>query len=697
MKQNLISHAQEQPTQKRAFTRRDFLSMSLKTGAAAFTTSLLPTLRASADERYNVLFIMVDDLRPLLGCYGHPEMHTPNIDRLAQRGTLFNRAYCQYPLCSPSRTSMLTGLRPDTTRVTDNRAFFRQRAPNTVTLPQHFKTYGYHTQSVGRVFHLPEFQDDANSWSVPSWRPRWRPFDHETTPSWQALEAEDDDLRDGETAKRTVEVLDKIKNKQFLLAVGFYKPHLPYNAPKKYFDLYDIETFSIPDILDESTAEIIPPHWNEVRPFEDVPSGTTPLTYEKMLELIRAYAAATSYTDAQIGRVLDQLDALGLTEKTVIAFCGDHGYHLSENGTWGKNIIYDATLHSPLIVSMPGQGAIGTTTDALVELVDIFPTFCDACQIPILDELEGFSMVPVIEEPTLPWKTAAFSQFKQSRSIRTDQYRYTETGKLKELYDYGTNTNSEQNIANFPENADLVANLSERLHAGWQAALPEIPTRVPHAQTLTWDVNSDGVVDIQDLLLVSNSFRVETLEYPKADVNNDGRVDIIDLLLVASHLGESSNESAPRISKLPLQHVDCIEEWLSEARLVDDGSTIFREGIANLETLINSVIPKQGVLLPNFPNPFNPETWIPYDLAEDADVSIHIYNLRGESIRHLKVGFQPEGTYRTQSSAVYWDGRNSSGEFVASGTYFYSLTAQYRNRNLPKSSFRATRRMVIVK
>ena len=676
----------------RSYNRRDFLATSLKAGAAAFTTGLLPKCHVNADGQYNVLFIIVDDLRPLLGGYGHPEMHTPNIDRLAQRGTLFNRAYCQNPLCSPSRTSFFTGLRPETVGVTDNKTYFRQTVPDVVTLPQHFKIHGYHTQSVGKVAHIPTFQDDEYSWSVPSWRPQGIQFDHATTPSWQALDVEDDDLRDGKTAKRAVEVLEQVKNRQFFLAVGFYKPHLPYNAPKSYFELYENETFDL------SAIEIMPPHWNEIRPFEDIPSGVAPFSYDKILELTRAYAAATSYTDAQVGRVLNQLDALGLTENTVIAFCGDHGYNLGENGTWGKNVIVEAALRSPLIVSLPRQELLATKSDALVELVDIFPTLCDACQIPILPELEGLSMLPVIEQPTRPWKTAAFSQRNYGESIRTDRYRYTEFRKQRELYDYSLDPHSEYNIVDLPENAELVASLSERLQAGWQAALPETQEPVLLPQALPWDINNDGVIDIQDLLLVASSFGAETFEYPKVDVNQDGNVDIIDLLFVAAHFGESTGTAAPqRPAPLLPKHVDHIEKWLTEARLTDNGSNIFRQGIANLEVLINSVIPERSALLPNYPNPFNPETWIPYDLAEDADLHIHIYDLKGESVRRINIGFQSAGTYRTQSRATYWDGRNSVGESVASGTYLYTLTAQYRNHNLSESQFRATRRMVIVK
>lgn len=669
-------------------TRRDFLSTSLKAGAAAFTVGLLPNLSASVCDRYNVLLIIVDDLRPLLGCYGHTEMYTPNIDRIAEKGIVFNRAYCQYPLCSPSRTSILTGLRPETNGVQDNKKFFRDVDPETVTLPQHFKANGFHSQSVGRVFHLPDFQDDAFSWSVPSWRPAWRPFDHETTPSWQAMDADDDDFRDGETAKRTIEVLEEIKNKQFFLNIGFYKPHLPFNAPKKYFDLYENTSFNLPKFSGEDTSEIVPPHWNEVRPYADIPDGTAPISHEKLLELTRAYAATTSYTDAQIGRVLDQLDALDLTKNTVIAFCGDHGYNLAENGTFGKNIVYEATLRSPLIVSVPGQRSTGLRTDALVELVDIFPTLCDACQIPILPQLEGITMLPVVEQPTLPWKTAAISNRKARFSMRTDRYRYTEDRNYKELYDYAMDPNSEENIANLPENAELVTQLSEKLHAGWQAALPDMIPRNQQPKTLKWDVNDDGIVDIQDLHIISNNFYTHKPENKKVDVNMDGDVDIIDLLLVAAHLGESSNGNSPKQVSISVQSKNNLEKWILEAGRINDSSPILQKGIANLEMLMNSVLTKTSKLLPNFPNPFNPETWIPYDLASDADVSIHIYNIKGESVRHLKLGFQTVGTYRNQNRAAHWDGRNSLGEAVASGIYFYKLQA---------GKFQATRKMEVKK
>ncbi len=680
--------AQEQSSSNRPFTRRDFLSTSLKAGAAAFTTSLLSSYHAAAEGKYNVLFIIVDDLRPLLGCYGHPEMHTPNIDGLAQRGTLFNRAYCQFPVCNPSRASILTGLRPETNGVLDNSTYFRQTAPDAITFPEHFKAHGYHTRSVGKIAHGPAKLDDELSWSVPRWRaklPRYSGI-----PSWQALDVADDELRDGQIAKQAIEVLEEIQDLQFLLAVGFRKPHMPFNAPTKYYDLYDTPIFkNVPSVAPNST--------NEIRQYySDIPPGNDPLSEEKTLELIQGYAASTSYMDAQVGRVLEQLDTLGLTERTVIVFVGDHGFHLGEHGEWAKRTLFEVALRSPLIVSFPGQTPLGVNTDALVELVDIYPTLCDLCQLPIPSQLEGISMVPVLKEPARSWKTAAFSTVGKEngkRSIRTQRYRYTESKislvRGKELYDYEVDPDETVNMAFLPENEELAARLSERLHAGWQAALPGVSEQIRIPQMLPWDINNDGIVDIRDLIMVSNSFGVAVSEHPKADVNKDGNVDIIDLLLVAAHFGESSDSTAPSTRpNIRPEQFDIVEKWLTEARLADDGSTVFWQGIATLERLFNIAAPTETVLLPNYPNPFNPETWIPYDLADDANVYVHIYNATGESIRRLSLGFQTAGTYRARSRAAYWDGRNAAGETVASGIYFYTLQA---------GQFKTTRQMVIIK
>ena len=527
---------------QRSLTRRDFISTSLKAGAAAFTTGLLPNLNTKAAARYNVLFILTDDLRPMLGCYGHPEMHTPNIDALAQRGTLFHRAYCQYPLCSPSRTAVLTGLRPETTDILDNKTDFRQDMPQAVTLPQHFKTHGYHTQSVGRIAHLPRLQDDTHSWSLPSWRPPWVGIDIATTNSWSALDADDDELADGKVAKGAVKVLESLKNQTFFLAVGFYKPHLPLEAPRKYFELYDIADFSLPTspVPPEDAPARALNNWDAIRAYADLPEGKEPLPELLALAFIRAYAAATSYTDAQIGLVLAQLDALGLTDNTVIVFCSDHGHHLGEQGMWGKQTLFESSLRCPLIVSVPGSTR--AETDALVELVDIFPTLCDVCELSTPPESEGISMQPILEDATLPWKTAAFSSFGPGRSIRTAQYRYTEWGsngrRGKELYDITKIPHETRNIANLPQNAELIAHLSERLRAGWQRAVPGTEEDVPVPQTQPADVNNDGVVDIRDLVQVSSKLGEAGGTNVPEDVTQDGIVDIRDLVRVANHFGK---------------------------------------------------------------------------------------------------------------------------------------------------------------
>ena len=659
------------------FTRRDFLSKSLKVGAAAFATGLLPRSYAAPEGQYNVVFIVADDLRPLLGCYGHPEMHTPNIDRLAGRGTVFNRAYCQVPLCNPSRSSILTGLRPEATGVFSNAVDFRQKLPDVLDLQQYFNEHGYAAYSVGKVAH-------TRAPFIPG-------------PSWRALDVPDDSLNDGQTAKETERILADLKNQRFFLAVGFEKPHLPLYAPRKYYELYDTQDFDLPVTSNypKDAPAMARNNLDLFRLHSDIPSDDAPFSEEKTLELIRAYAASTSYMDAQVGRVLNQLDSLGLTKDTVIVFCGDHGFHLGEHGTWRKNTLFEVSVRSPLLISVPGQQP--NRTDALTELVDIYPTLCNACHLPIPSELEGLSLMPVIEEPTLSWKTAAFSELGRGgfrgRSIRTERYRYTEWGRKGrhglELYDYEADPNETVNIVDLPENAELVAHLSERLHARWQAALPDTQEQMPGPRTLPWDVNNDSVVNIQDLVLVSNYFGDKTPTHPKVDVNKDGSVNILDLILVAAHFGESSTPAVPSAhATISTEHFDLVEEWLIEAHLANDGSLAFQQGIAALERLMNTAIPKETALLPNYPNPFNPETWIPYDLAEDSEVEIHIYNLRGESVRELSLGYQSAGTYRSRSHAAYWDGRNAMGEHVASGVYFYTLRTGQVN---------ATRRMVVVK
>ncbi|MDH7480649.1 MAG: sulfatase-like hydrolase/transferase [Armatimonadota bacterium] len=512
------------------YTRRDFLKATLMAGAFAGLSTISPGLAFGKEEgKYNVLFIAVDDLRPTLGCYGAPVIKTPNIDALAARGTVFTRAYCQQAVCSPSRTSLLTGLRPDSTKVYNLEDHFRKFIPNVVTLPEYFKKHGYHTQAMGKIYH-PGL-DDPQSWSVPHWAAKAPTYlkpeslaqqkelrekleaqgrklkdevvekDPKTGlplkiirrasilkgPAWEDPDCPDNALADGMIADHAIETLREIKDKKFFLAVGFHKPHLPFVAPKKYFDMYAGEKAKIglsPNPFPpKDCPEIALTTFGELRSYTDIPD-VGPIPDEKALELRYAYYAAASYTDAQIGRVLNELDKLGLRDKTIVVLWGDHGWHLGDHSLWCKHTNFEVATRSPLIISAPGQKNKGAKTDALVEFVDIYPTLCELAGLPIPDNLEGTSAVPVMNNPKRKWKKAAFSQYPRpgnvmGYSMRTDRYRYTEWIKRDsgdvvavELYDYEKDPLGNVNIAGLPENKELVAKLSKQLRGGWKEARP---------------------------------------------------------------------------------------------------------------------------------------------------------------------------------------------------------------------------------
>ncbi|NLX96242.1 MAG: sulfatase, partial [Rhodopirellula sp.] len=470
----------------------------------------------------NVLFVAVDDLRPRLGCYGEPGVRTPNIDRLASEGVVFRNTFCQMASCNPSRSSLLTGRRPDTTTIFDNRRTLRSALPDVVTLPQQFKRHGYFTRSLGKVFHgtyrSDKKHEDPISWSVPEWRPDYvgyatpeglavlrrlhpKPFNNpRQSPQevmaqrgysgliWESPDVPDNALMDGRLADKAVETLREIKDRPFFLAVGFAKPHAPYVAPKKYFDLYDPDAIELP-VNDQPPRDVPPLASNgsaEVRGYVGVPRSG-PIPEKTRREIVRAYNACTSYVDAQVGKVLDELTRLGLRDRTVIVLWGDHGYHLGHNGEWGKNTNFDAAARVPLVVSSPGL-ASGKSSAAIVELVDLYPTLCEVCGVPTTQGLEGTSFRPVLETPDRPWKKAAFTQHPRplgqpgastGRSIRTERYRLTEwTGpRLKhptyELYDYHDDPGETVNLAHRPEYEERRKELTNQLHKGWKAALPE--------------------------------------------------------------------------------------------------------------------------------------------------------------------------------------------------------------------------------
>lgn len=461
----------------------------------------------------NVLFIAVDDLRPELNCYGAKHMQTPNIDRLASSGVLFERAYCQVSVCNPSRNSVLSGLRPDTTKILANNKFLRPTLPDVVTLPQHFKNHGYTALSLGKIFHHSEGEpgDDLQSWSKPSWY-HGKPYNHwfskESVEFIQGLKAlpkekqprlirgrpfdaasePDDVYPDGQTALKAIETLQRLKTdgKPFFLGVGFVKPHLPFTCPQKYWDLYPEDSIHLP--ADAAPAKDAPPpafhDLYELRTYGSIPPKGD-LDETTALKLIRGYRACVSFMDAQLGRVIAELDRLGLRENTVIVLWGDHGYHLGEQGLFTKMTNFELGTRVPLILSAPGLKTAGQKSQALVELVDLYPTLAELAALPADESLEGTSFVPLLKKPDRPWKKAAFSEYLRrgkegikGRSIRTDRWRYTEWKDPKgndmgtELYDYQTDPHERLNLTPQPQHAEQIKDLSSQLKAGWKVALP---------------------------------------------------------------------------------------------------------------------------------------------------------------------------------------------------------------------------------
>ena len=470
----------------------------------------MTSMANGAEKRPNVLFLVVDDLRTNLGCYGASHVHSPNIDRLASDGVLFERAYCQQATCGPSRASTLSGCRPETTGILDLQTRLSVVAPDVLTMPQHFKANGYETVSIGKVYH--NFRDDQKGWSVPQWsakderewigrgyltpgaaklvaesdaRPGAKPG---LGPAYEAPDVEDNAYPDGMNADRAIAELDRVKDKPFFLAVGFHKPHLPFNSPKRYWDMYDPATLPTAEV--DTPPDGAPPmaltDWGELRAYAGIPKKG-PLDDELARTLIHAYCACVSYVDAQIGRVLAELDRHGLRDNTIVVLWGDHGWKLGDYGCWSKHTNFELDTRVPLLLSAPGKRGAGTRTKALVELIDIYPTLCAMTGLSVPDHLESIGLEPLIDDPDRPWKTAAFSLFPRQRdgrkmmgrSMRTDRYRYNEwtdieTGELvaRELYDHEVDPRETVNRASREENRELVEALGRRLKAGWKGAAP---------------------------------------------------------------------------------------------------------------------------------------------------------------------------------------------------------------------------------
>ncbi len=416
---------------------------------------------------YNVLFIASDDLRPELGCYGNPLIKTPNIDKLASRGGRFERAYAQYPLCNPSRTSLLTGRYPTQTGVMDNEIWFRAEHPDFVTIPQHFKANGYAALRTGKIFHGGI--DDTDAWTEggesrsfsgarrpPNTSNPGGPSRASQSDRIVVLEGEGESNGDYRTATRAVEYMERHKDRPFFLAVGFAKPHSPPAAPKKFFDLYDSSKIQLPP--DFAPRPAAPPGFPEI----SIPKRNADLfigreaSQTEAREMIRAYYASVSFMDAQVGRVLDALDRLKLRDKTIIVFWGDHGYHLGEKGKWSKAYsLYEVGARVPLIIAAPQMkpGVSGRTT----QLLDLYPTLVELCGLPRPPGIEGHSLAPLLRNPRGQWNHPAFTvtryQEKLGKSVRTERWHYVEweDGKAGAmLFDHSRDPLELKNLADDP-------------------------------------------------------------------------------------------------------------------------------------------------------------------------------------------------------------------------------------------------------
>lgn len=442
---------------------------------------------AADSDRPNVLFIAVDDLRPELNCFGRTHIHSPNIDALAAGGVLFERSYCMVPTCGASRASLMTGLRPSRNRFVSYLARADKDAEGIATLNRHFKDNGYYTVSNGKVFHNPS--DNAAGWSEPAWRgstngyrlPESRSLQGRTNakgrkmrgPAYESSVSEDDEHTDGLTAVKAITDLNRLakRDEPFFLAVGFVKPHLPFVAPKRYWDLYDPNDIALPEnynVPADAPRESI--HTSgELRAYSGIPA-TGPVPEATAKQMIHGYYACVSFVDAQVGRVLAEVDRLGIADNTIVVLWGDHGWNLGDHTLWCKHSCFESSMHAPLIVRAPGIAG-GTQTRGLTEFIDIYPSLCELAGIDKPFHLQGRSFVKLLRNPQTPWKSQAIGRFQSGDTIRTDGYRYSEyttkDGKLsaRMLYDHVADPLEDTNIAGGPAATATADSLSKTLHA----------------------------------------------------------------------------------------------------------------------------------------------------------------------------------------------------------------------------------------
>jgi iduronate 2-sulfatase len=463
----------------------------------------LSTHAAQAGERPNVLFIISDDLNNFLGCYGDERAKTPNIDSLAARGMRFDHAYCQYPLCGPSRNSMLTGLYPNSTGILNNGQIFRQTIPSQISLPQAFRQAGYFVARLGKLYHYgvpnsigTDGHDDPGSWELEmnpagvdrlEEMPRTfslQPGQFGGTPSWYASPKPDEEHTDGLLAANAEWVLERCarqKDRPFFLAVGFFRPHTPYVAPKKYFDLYAEVEMPVVRGIKNDQADVPPAALASYRQRKK-------FTGDLRRQSAQAYYASISFMDAQVGRVVNTLDRLGLADNTIIVFTSDHGYHIGEHGLWQKMSIFEESARVPLLIVAPGAEKKGATAETPVALIDLYPTLTELCGIDPPDKLQGQSLVPMLKDAKKEGRGWALSQVDRNRgarsaegkrysgySLRTSRWRYTEWDEGREgreLYDHESDPKELANLADDPAHAATVAEMSQQLRTAIAATFP---------------------------------------------------------------------------------------------------------------------------------------------------------------------------------------------------------------------------------
>jgi iduronate 2-sulfatase len=443
------------------------------------------TVNAQDSEKTNVIMVVIDDLRTELGCYGVDAMHSPSIDRFAKKGMLFNHAYAQYPVCNPSRSSFLSGLRPDEVGIISNTVPLRRVQPNLVTLPQLFRENGYYTAGIGKIFHLSVDHADERALFVDplSWDYFFDALDGTTKAgrqgegrnltngkipwaTWKAAAGDDADQPDGINNLKVLKVLEDNHERPFFIGYGIHKPHDPFIAPQKYFEFYP----------KGSTQLAEEPEGRSKRIKMAIPNDRifAAFTDQERREFKRAYQAGVSFADAQVGKLMDRLDQLELWDSTIVIIMGDHGYHLGEHDWWNKVTVFEDGARAPMLIWVPDALGMGKPTDSLMEFIDLYPTLVDYAGLAPPHKLSGASLRPVLEDPNASVKEAAYTQVTRGpkvmgRSVRTPRWRYTEWGEGKhgvELYDHSKDSGEYYNLSANPEYAHVVSKLKQLLQGG---------------------------------------------------------------------------------------------------------------------------------------------------------------------------------------------------------------------------------------